>query len=248
MKRDGEPERKENILLLGGTADARVIADALAGRMNVAATLSLAGVLSKPPKLALPLRIGGFGGVDGLAEYIRENKITTLIDATHPYAAQMSRHAALAAEKTGVRRLAIWRQAWVAEAEDHWHGFDDWPSLMAAVPAGAKVFLAAGQDGMQALPERPDFDVMARALKRPNGLPSYVTLIEALPGKTMAEERDLFLENAITHILCKNSGGESSRAKLLAARDLGLPVMMINRPDAPPQPCFDNAESLLDAL
>ena len=239
---------REKVLLLGGTADARLIADHLAKQPDIEAELSLAGVLSQPPKMALPLRIGGFGGVDGLVRYIHDHGITVLIDATHPYAAQMSYHAVMACQRTGIRRFSLWRPPWEAEDDDHWQGFDDWPQLMAAIPEGARVFMAAGQDGMKALPPVPKFSVLARALARPEGLPDHVEMIEDLPGKTPEAEMEIFTNHGISHIICKNSGGTSSQAKLIAARKLGLPVLMINRPSAPPAPIYPDAESLLAAL
>ena len=242
------PQKDQKILLLGGTADARIIADRLAETPNLIAEMSLAGVLSKPPKMALPLRIGGFGGIDGLVQYIHDHGITLLIDATHPYAAQMSHHAVMACQKTGIRRLTLWRPPWEAEKEDDWHGFDGWPELINAVPKGARVFMAAGQDGMKALPLTPEFSVVARALAKPEDLPDYVEMIKDLPGKTEDAEADLFQQHQISHIICKNSGGTSSQAKLLAARTLRLPVLMINRPSAPPQPIYPDAGSLLDGL
>ena len=242
------PQKDQKILLLGGTADARIIADRLAETPNLIAEMSLAGVLSKPPKMALPLRIGGFGGIDGLVQYIHDHGITILIDATHPYAAQMSHHAVMACQKTGIRRLTLWRPPWKAEKEDDWHGFDGWPELINAVPKGARVFMAAGQDGMKALPLTPEFSVVARALAKPEDLPDYVEMIKDLPGKTEDAEADLFQQHQISHIICKNSGGTSSQAKLLAARTLRLPVLMINRPSAPPQPIYPDAGSLLDVL
>jgi len=242
------PPNDQKILLLSGTADARIIADHLAKTPHLIAEMSLAGVLSKPPKMALPLRIGGFGGIDGLVQYIYDHGITILIDATHPYAAQMSHHAVMACEKTGIRRLTLWRPPWQAEPEDNWHGFADWPELINAVPSGARVFMAAGQDGMKALPQSPEFSVVARALAKPEDLPDYVEMIKDLPGKTPEAEVEIFQQHQISHIICKNSGGTSSQAKLLAARTLRLPVLMINRPSAPPPPIYPDAASLLDAL
>jgi precorrin-6A/cobalt-precorrin-6A reductase len=236
------------VLLLGGTAEARVIADNLARRDDVSAVLSLAGVLSQPPELALPLRIGGFGGVEGLVQYIHDHGITTVIDATHPYAAQMSAHAVAACDQTGARRLSLWRPPWQAELLDDWTDFEDWHALMATIPNGARVFLAAGQDGMNALPFPFDFTVIARALARPKNLPEGVTLIKALPGKTPQEEAAIFQKYRISHLICKNSGGDSSRAKLLAARGLKLPVLMIKRPLSSPPPLYDTPDLLLAAL
>ena len=243
-----DQSKGHNILLLGGTADARIIADDLANRPNINAVLSLAGVLSKPPKMALPLRIGGFGGGQGLASYIRDNGITCLIDATHPYAAQMSQNAVTACTITSIKRLTLWRPPWQAADGDDWQCYDDWSSLIAAIPKGARVFMAAGQDGMKALPDAPDFSVIARALARPDDLPHHIEMIKALPGKTSTEEVEVFTKQQISHVICKNSGGMSSQAKLIAARDMGLPVLMLNRPSQPPAPIFPDAASLLQAL
>ena len=243
----GAPQH-QRILLLGGTADARMIADALAKMDHVDAELSLAGVLSAPPKMALPLRIGGFGGVAGLVRYLKDHKVTTLIDATHPYAAQMSAHAAAACDQAKVNRLTLWRPPWVPEEDDDWQGFDAWADLINAIPAGARVFMAAGQDGMKALPPAPSFTVLARALAQPDGLPDHVEMITALPAKTAEQEIALLTDHQISHIICKNSGGRSSQAKLIAARRLRIPVLMLNRPPPPPEPCFPDAKALLAGL
>lgn len=247
-----------HILLLGGTADGRAIAAHLAelikasNEISISAIVSFAGVTSSPPDMGLPQRIGGFGGIDGLAEYIRQENVTLVIDATHPYASQMSKHAGEACARAGVKCLTLWRPKWQAEAQDDWHDFPDWQGLIASIPEGAKVFLAAGQDGLNAFAASPrcavDFGLWARALARPKSLSQNIHFIESLPAKTADEEIALFKEYGITHVACKNSGGNSSRAKLIAARKMGLPVLMVDRPDQPPPPLCDDANAIITAL
>ena len=236
------------ILLLGGTSEARALALDLGARDGIAVTMSLAGVTSSPPEMGVPLRIGGFGGAEGLAVYLKAEQIELLIDATHPYASVMSANAAQACDEAAVRRLTLWRPAWQAEAGDDWRMFSSWPELRAAIPTGATVFLAAGQDGMAALKGLAGVTVFARALVRPQDMDPGVQLIKSLPGKTASDEAALLTRHGITHIACKNSGGTASVAKLIAARELGLPVLMVDRPAAPPPPLFDGTASLLAAL
>ncbi len=249
----------QNLLLLGGTLEARRIAADLAGDDGFAATLSLAGVTSSPPDPGIPMRTGGFGGVDGLAEYLKSHAIDVLVDATHPYASRMSANAVEACNHTGIRRLTLWRPAWQASGSDDWREFPDWPTLIDALPDGARVFLAAGQDGMIAFsaPEKSSapekagsrrIELVARALSRPDGTPENLRFIQSLPGKTWQDEAGLFTRERISHIVAKNSGGTASTAKLAAARELGLPVLMLARPDAPEPPLYDDEESLLSAL
>ncbi len=238
----------QRVLLLGGTKDARILAKALAARADIHATISLAGVTSNPPDFGLNKRIGGFGGVDGLCAYIRAEGIKVLIDATHPYAAQMSQHAAWAAAKTGITRLALFRPAWRPEDGDHWREFPTWEDLITALPVDARVFLAAGQDGMRAFDHPHSFEIVARALEYPSGITNPITLIQSLPLKSADDEAALFQENSITHVVCKNSGGTASTAKLVAARMLGLPVFMLARPTPPDGVFYENAQAIMAAL
>ncbi len=236
------------VLLLGGTQDARMLAKELAGREDINATISLAGVTSNPPDFGLDKRIGGFGGVDGLCSYIRDEGIEVLIDATHPYAEQMSRHAAIAAHETGIKRLALNRPAWQAEDGDDWQEFPTWDNLITALPDDAVVFLAAGQDGMRAFDRPRRFSVLARALEQPEGIIYPITLIQSLPLKTAEDEAELLQGHGITHLVCKNSGGTASTAKLQAARKLGLPVLMLARPEMPEGPTYPDMHAIMLAL
>lgn len=242
----------QRILLLGGTQDARAIAQALAKliaeRGNIDAVLSLAGVTSNPPDFGIKLRIGGFGGASGLAQFLIDEAVDLVIDATHPYASSMSANAAAATDQAQVKRMTLWRPAWQAEAADDWTQFSGWGDLFAAVPNGANLFLAAGQDGMKSLGDEDRFKVWGRALVEPAHLPKSVTLIKSLPAKTAAEEMALFEKLNISHVACKNSGGNASRAKLEAARLLKLPVFMLGRPPSPPAPLYESAADIIANL
>ena len=247
----------EKVLLLGGTREARLIADLLAMRPGCDAILSLAGVTASPSNTGLPntklrQRVGGFGGAAKMAEWMQAEAITTLIDATHPYAEQISAHAVVAAEMARVRRLGLWRPPWQPEGGDRWQHYDNWQALIVALPHGARVMLTAGQDAIRAFAGRAFADedrvtVVARALKQPEAQ-SGITFIEGLPKEHWQDEAALLKAHGITHLVAKNSGGTSSRAKLVAARHLGLPVLLLARPSPPPPPLFDNIESLMQAF
>ena len=246
------------LLLLGGTAEARRLARAFAdgfgeGASRIEATLSLAGVTSSPPDPGIPVRTGGFGGAEALAGYLADNGVEVLVDATHPFASRISANAEQACRSAGVARLAMWRPEWRPEPGDDWREFAGWPELVRALPDGARAFLAAGQDGIKAFADDPRLAVgriscLARALARPAGLPDAMGFIEAMPASERSEEAGLFRKEGITHLVAKNAGGDASRAKLLAARELGLPVLLLARPDPPAGPLHGTVDSLLAAL
>ena len=236
----------QKILILGGTSEARRLADH-AAKAGWSAVFSLAGVTTTPFKTALPMRYGGFGGAKGLAEWIDAQAITHLVDTTHPYAATMSANAFEAAMLTGIKRLALWRPEWQAEAGDDWHQFATMDALFQEVPNNAHLFLAAGQEGIKALPQPPRFQVTARALEQPDTA-HPITFIKALPAADPDEEAVLFQAHHITHLAVKNAGGSASRAKLEAARQLGLPVLMLARPKPPLPPLFHTLDALISAL
>ena len=231
------PNEPMRLLVLGGTAQASALADALADRAGVAATLSLAGRTQDPAPSRVPMRIGGFGGVEGLRAYLKTERIDAIVDATHPFAAQMSRHAAQACVAAAVPLLAFTRPPWARQSGDHWIEVDTMDAAartLGAVPRD--VFLAQGRLQLAAFAAAPQHRYLVRAIERPpdiDALPHHRLILSRGPFK-LAEEEALMREANIAILVSKNSGGGATYAKIEAARRLGLPVVMVRRPAKPP--------------
>ncbi|NKC50631.1 cobalt-precorrin-6A reductase [Ochrobactrum cytisi] len=217
------------ILILGGTTEAATLATAFAG-LPVNAITSLAGRTSNPAKLTGTVRSGGFGGVDGLAAYLDEERIDLIIDATHPYAARISQNTVQAAGKRGIPLVRLERPAREEKPGDRWINISDEAEAVNAIPSGERVFLALGRQHIAPFAERADVHFVIRMIDPPDvALPQDCEIVLARPGDYAAEKR--FLEGRrIGLIVSRNSGGTISYAKIEAARALGLPVMMISRP------------------
>ena len=216
-------------LVLAGTAESRAVIDSLKSDPSIELTASLAGATPDPMALPVPTRMGGFGGAEGLADYAREQGVGLLIDATHPFARQISRNGREAAMMLGIPCLRLERPPWTAGPGDDWRSFDSWQEMADAIPAGARVFLAGGTQSIEIFTRRDDITLWARALNVEGRTGSAgITFINAMP-QTEAEERQTFSDNAVTLLCCKNSGGTASFAKIAAARDLGIPVWMLRR-------------------
>lgn len=223
----------KRILILGGTGDARALADRLADAGRDVIT-SLAGVTQAPHLPKGEVRRGGFGGPAGLAAYLRDGGFGVLVDATHPFAARMSLHAAEAAKACGLALYRLERPAWVAEDSDLWTGVADIAAAVAALPAGARVFLTIGRKEVAPFLARADLAGILRMIEAPREQPPpRWNLILARPPFTIAGEKELIVANRITHLVSKNAGGEETRAKLIAARETKIPVVMIARPAKP---------------
>jgi precorrin-6A/cobalt-precorrin-6A reductase len=225
-----------SILILGGTAQARRLAAALAGRGDLAVTLSLAGRTMKPAPQAVPVRSGGFGGADGLARYLRDERIEVLIDATHPYAATISTNAAQAARATGVKLLALERPPWTKMGGDDWTEVASIADAVTAIgPAPRRVFLALGRNELQPFAAAPQHDYLIRSVDPvdpPLDVPR-ATYITARGPFTEDGDRALLERHEIEMIVAKNSGGDATYGKIAAARALHLPVIMLQRPAVP---------------
>jgi precorrin-6A/cobalt-precorrin-6A reductase len=236
------------ILILGGTAEARGLAQRLAGRSDLAVTLSLAGRTAAPAAQPVPVRIGGFGGAGGLADYLSAERIDALVDATHPYAAIISANAARAAQSAGVPLLALRRPPWTPVAGDRWIEVADIPAAVAALgEAPRRVFLALGRKELAPFAAAPQHHYVVRSVDPvdpPLAVPhaSYVT---ARGPFAEADERALLGAHDIEVVVAKNSGGNATYGKIAAARKLGLPVIM---PSRPPLPTVAAVETLEDAL
>ena len=223
------------ILLLGGTSEASALARALAGA-GADAVFSYAGRTGAPIAQPLPTRVGGFGGVAGLVDYLRAERITHLVDATHPFAAGMSRNAIDAAAETGVPLIAFERPPWRPGPGDDWRRVTGIDAAVAALPdTPARVFLAIGKQTLAPFAAKPQHHYLLRLVDPPEGplpLPDAKAVIARGPFDEAADLA-LLADHRIGWIVAKNAGGAGAEAKLIAARRLGLPVVMIDRPSLP---------------
>ncbi len=222
------------VLLLAGTGEARRLAQILA-EAGVAAQASLAGATETPAPLAIPVRSGVFGVSNGVACWSRRHKFPAILDATHPFAAGISANAAQAARLSETPYLHFRRPAWTAGPGDCWSHYPTLAAAAQALPSGASVFLGTGKTSLPDFSPRTDLKLTLRALSAPDTLPTHVTLVLAPPGKAAETEIALFKSLGITHLVVKNAGGPLGFAKLEAARSLGLPVLVVDRPPPPPE-------------
>tara|TARA_R110002111_G_scaffold142463_1_gene208499 strand:+ start:622 stop:1395 length:774 start_codon:yes stop_codon:yes gene_type:complete len=240
----------QRVLLLGGTTEASALARALAVR-GVDAVFSYAGRTDAPRPQHLPTRVGGFGGIEGLHAWLIAECITHVVDATHPFAAQMSRNAIAACAAANVALLGFERPAWGGFAGCHLVA--DIAAAVAALPeAPARVFLAIGKQNLAAFAAKPRHHYLLRLVDAPGVLPlPDATAVIARGPFTLQGDLDLLRAHHITHIVAKNAGGSGARAKIDAAEALGLPVILIARPDLcaqPDQPARQVAGSVSEVL
>lgn len=220
------------VLILGGTTEATALAKRLAGHPRIDARVSLAGRTKNPMLPPLPTRIGGFGGVEGLANYLRAEGIEAVIDATHPFADQISANAAAACTRVGVPLRVLTRPAWVAGPGDRWIGVPDMAAAVLALhDLGDSVFLTIGRQEVAAFEAIPDKRYLIRAVDPPEPMPALprMSLILDRGPFTVEGELALMRGERIEVVVSKNSGGRATDAKLEAARELGLPVVMVER-------------------
>jgi precorrin-6A/cobalt-precorrin-6A reductase len=224
---------KKHILILGGTTEARELGQRLAGRTDVEVTLSLAGRTASPLAQAVPVRRGGFGGIAGLTQYLRDNAIDALIDATHPYAPTISAHALDAASQMNTPMIALCRPAWRAVAGDRWAEVLDAHEAVRALGVEPRhVFLALGRQEIAHFASAPQHHYLIRSVdpvEPPLAVPYAHYLLARGPFEE-EQERALLLAHAIDVIVAKNSGGQATYGKIAAARMLGIPVMLLKRP------------------
>ncbi|MDF0580392.1 cobalt-precorrin-6A reductase [Bradyrhizobium yuanmingense] len=236
-------------LILGGTADASLLAAEIA-RAGIDAVYSYGGRTRAPADQPLPTRIGGFGGVSGLTDYIRREGITHVIDATHPFAAEMSRNAVEACAQTGTPLLALERAPWIKAADDTWIEVVDVNAAVAALPdAPANVFLAIGRQHIAPFATKPQHAYTLRFVDPPEApLPFAADVIVSRGPFTLEGELDMLSTRGIAWIVARNSGGDGARAKVDAARRLGLPVIMISRPELPERRRVERVTDLMQWL
>ncbi|SAK47219.1 cobalt-precorrin-6A reductase [Caballeronia ptereochthonis] len=235
----------KRVLLLGGTGDAL----AIARNLPAPHVYSLAGLGRVPADLACSVRIGGFGGIDGLVGYVREEEIALVVDATHPYAAQMSRHAH---EACAIARVPLWavrRPAWQPQPGDDWREAADWRGIVERIAAFRRPLFTLGREPLAHLDEIPASQYWTvRCLEAHPGN-ERANVIDARGPFDLAGERALFDAAGVDVVVSKNSGGRATEAKLAVARERGLPVVMLARPELPEAGRnFDDAASARDAL
>lgn len=228
------------VLILGGSGEARALAEALVAYPDIDVITSLAGRTRNPG--ALPGRVvsGGFGGPEGLARFLLQEGIALLIDATHPFAAQISENAIEASARAGCPHLSLQRPAWRRKAGDRWLDVSDLQSAAASLkslPAKARrcAFLAAGHRGLEAFADCRDTHFVIRLIEAPKVAPplSHYEILQLRGPFSLDQEVALFREKSVTLVIAKNSGGAASYPKIEAARSLGLPVIMVSRPSIP---------------
>jgi precorrin-6A/cobalt-precorrin-6A reductase len=239
------------VLILGGTTEGSALAQALAQDARFSCILSYAGRTRAPRLPSVPCRIGGFGGVDGLVAWLRAHDTDAVVDATHPFAAQITRNSVEACTQTGTALLRVERPAWQPEPGDRWRVV---PDMQAAVrelgTQPRRVLLTIGQKDLAPFQAAPWHHYLVRAVDPPppEALPPGAKVITATGPFTEAEERVLLADRKIEVLVTKNSGGSATRAKLDAARALGCEVVMIARPEAGGVASVADVQSALDWL
>lgn len=224
------------ILILGGTTEARQLAGQLASRPELKVVLSLAGRTAAPVSLPVPMRSGGFGGVEGLANYLRAERIDLLVDATHPFAANISRNAAEAAALVGIGLVALRRPAWEPVEGDRWTLVGGSAGAVDALgDAPRRVFLALGRQEIGDFEKAPQHAYIIRSVDRvepPLAVPDATYILARGPFRE-EDEIKLLTGHGVDAIVAKNSGGTATYGKIAAARRLGIEVILLRRPVLP---------------
>ncbi|WP_299043202.1 cobalt-precorrin-6A reductase [uncultured Tateyamaria sp.] len=241
---------RANLLILAGTTEATAFANA-AAEAGVQGIVSFAGRVDRPKRQPLPQRIGGFGGVAGLVDYLRAERITHVIDATHPFAAQMSTNAVAACAAAHVPLIALTRAPWAAQSGDNWTHVPDIAGAVAALNQPAKrVMLAVGRMHLAEFAPNPQHFYLLRLVDPPKDVPPFPNhhvLVSRGPF-TESDDRALMQEHRIDLVVSKNAGGSGAYAKIAAARALGLPVVMIDRPSVPQRHEAHSVAQVMDWL
>lgn len=232
-------DARPHILVLGGTGEAADLARTIDARWGdaVRVTSSLAGRVEKPGPLPGDVRVGGFGGAEGIASFMREQGVDLLVDATHPFAEVISRNARIASEETGIPRLGLDRPHWARDLRDRWIEVETMEQAAAtAAEISRSAFLTVGRMELQAFSVCRDVCFTVRLIAEPEeALP--LTSYRVITGRgpfTVAEERELLAFHRIDLVITKASGGKATEAKILAAREADIPVLMIRRPRPEP--------------
>lgn len=236
------------VLILGGTGEARSLAATLDENPGIRAISTLAGRIANPRLPVGEVRVGGFGGPDGLAAFLRDEGVAAVIDATHPFAERMSWSASAACAQTGTALLRLERPAFTRDPAIDWHEVASLDDAAARLPAvGRRVFLTTGRQGLAAFADVADAFFLVRCVEAPDPAalpPDHELLLDRGPF-TVDGELDLIDHYKLDVLVTKDSGGEMTQAKLAAARERGLPVIVVARP---PRPDGETVQTVEQAL
>jgi len=243
---------RRTVLVLGGTGEAVRVARRLASRAEFDVITSLAGRTRHPAAVPGRMRSGGFGGIEALSAYLTVERVSAVVDATHPYAATISKHARLACDALRVPRVRIRRRAWSPADGDQWTGVANLEAAAAAVaearisPSGC-VFLSTGTRDLEVFSALREIRFLVRRVDAPPTPPPLASA-RVIVGRgpfAVENERTLFLEHGVELLVSRNSGGAATYPKLAAARALEIPVIMVDRPTPEPGPGVETAEEAL---
>ncbi|MEX2695970.1 cobalt-precorrin-6A reductase [Rhizobium mongolense] len=242
---------KIRVLILGGTSEARALAQMLSKKAGFDILLSLAGRTEKPSIQPVPIRTGGFGGAESLASFLRDGGFDLLVDATHPFAARISANAFAAARLSGIAALALRRPEWIERPGDRWTASRNIPLAIAALgPAARRVFLAIGRQEAHCAEAAAHHFYLVRSVD-PVTPPLNIANVEYILDRGPFDvdgEAALLASHRIDAIVAKNSGGWATYAKIEAARHLGIEVFMIARAPAPAMRAVETVEEALGAI
>ncbi|MAY86479.1 MAG: cobalt-precorrin-6A reductase [Pseudooceanicola sp.] len=240
----------QHILVLGGTTEATALAQAISDA-GLRAVFSYAGRVADPKAQPLPTRVGGFGGAEAMANWLRDTGITHVVDATHPFAAGISANAVAACAACNIPLLALTRRPWEAEPGDTWQHVPDIPAAVAALEGPTRrVMLAIGRMHLDAFAAQPGHFYLLRLVDAPDGpLPLPDCAVEVSRGPfTVEQDTALMQRHGIELVVAKNAGGSGARAKVDAARALSIPMLMIDRPALPQRAEVHDIDAVFDWL
>lgn len=236
------------VLIIGGTGEARKLAEVLAAA-GFATVTSLAGVTTSPLMPAGEVRHGGFGGAEGLGNYLRTGNFAAIVDASHPFAARISQNAYQAAAAAGLPYLRLERPVWEPKDGDRWIGAASIAEAVAALPSAARALVTIGRKDIALFFKRTDIGGVARMIEAPPAdVPERWDIIRARPPFTLESEINLLRQHAITYLVSKNAGGGDTYAKIEAARETKIPVVMLKRPAKPSAATVASPDLLLGEL